>query len=232
MRREIGKSLMKKSAAKIGEGMIRVTACGLLLVGMMILPGCSDPAERTTAQSAVPKPEGFDHQGEKIFDNYDAVPLTYLTGDSGDRNLSVYYSRRQYPGSPPMVPHPVLPSFGGEAKCLSCHAKGGWSEEYAKNTPLTPHPEFEACRQCHLRPQTTDQFVGNDWKSVVPPKLGRSQLAGSPPPIPHTLQLRGNCIACHTGPGAVVEIRVEHASRGNCRQCHVPLLAPPFKRNA
>ena len=26
----------------------------------------------------------------------------------------------------------------------------------------------------------------------------------------------------YVGPGAVTEIRVEHPSRGNCRQCHVP----------
>jgi cytochrome c-type protein NapB len=42
--------------------------------------------------------------------------------------------------------------------------------------------------------------------------------------------MRENCIACHTGPGAVVELRVEHASRGNCRQCHVPLPLTPLVR--
>ncbi|RLB88764.1 MAG: hypothetical protein DRH26_12955, partial [Deltaproteobacteria bacterium] len=60
------------------------------------------------------------------------------------------------------------------------------------------------------------------WVSVQVPKLGRSALPGSPPPIVHSLQMRENCIACHVGPGTVVPIRVEHPMRGNCRQCHLP----------
>ena len=43
--------------------------------------------------------------------------------------------------------------------------------------------------------------------------------------IPHDLQLRGNCLACHAGPAAVEEIRTAHPERTNCRQCH--LTAPP-----
>jgi cytochrome c-type protein NapB len=67
--------------------------------------------------------------------------------------------------------------------------------------------------------------------SIMPPRLGRAALPGAPPPVPHDLQMRGNCIACHVGPGTVVAIRVEHPSRGNCRQCHVPESnAPLFER--
>jgi cytochrome c-type protein NapB len=44
----------------------------------------------------------------------------------------------------------------------------------------------------------------------------------SPPLIPHDLQLRGNCLACHAGPGGVEEIRSTHPERANCRQCHLP----------
>ena len=69
----------------------------------------------------------------------------------------------------------------------------------------------------------------------APPRLGQSFLSNSPPAIPHSLQLRENCIACHTGPGAVVEIRVDHAARGDCRQCHAAVLQSkpltPFERN-
>ena len=43
----------------------------------------------------------------------------------------------------------------------------------------------------------------------------------SPPAIPHDLQLRGNCLACHSGPAAVAQIRVAHPERADCRQCHV-----------
>ncbi|MEE4241742.1 MAG: hypothetical protein V2I36_09750 [Desulfopila sp.] len=168
----------------------------------------------------------FDAQSRKIFQSYDSTPQGYMSADSGDRNLIQYYSLRQYPGAPPRVPHPVEPSFSDKApNCLSCHGSGGFSPEHGKFIPVTPHPEKESCRQCHVpQPDTDNTFVKHDWQSISPPRLGVSALGGSPPVIPHSLQLRENCISCHTGPGAVVEIRVEHAARGNCRQCHMVLL--------
>lgn len=168
----------------------------------------------------------FDAQGHKIFKSYDQTPTSYMSADSGDRNLSEYYSLRQYPGSPPQIPHPVEPSFSTNAPdCLSCHEKGGFSPQHNAFIPVTPHPEEQSCRQCHVpQPEEAAVFVEHDWVSIAPPQLGVSAMGGSPPLIPHALQLRENCIGCHTGPGAVVEIRVEHSARGNCRQCHVPLV--------
>lgn len=149
-----------------------------------------------------------------------------------ERTLGEYYSRRQYPGSPSQIPHPVE-AHGEELECLACHATGGWTEILKNITPVTPHAEQVSCMQCHVRPVTDTLFKATDWQSVPPPRLGRSYLPGSPPPIPHDLQMRGNCIACHVGPGTVVAIRVEHASWGNCRQCHVPdPYAEPFQRNS
>ncbi|MDH3359483.1 MAG: multiheme c-type cytochrome [Desulfobulbaceae bacterium] len=182
-------------------------------------------------------PQGFDSEGEKIFNRYNETPLAAMTGTDGQRNLNEYYELRQYPGSPPRIPHQVAPSFSEDAQnCLACHESGGYDAELNAYAPVTPHPENVLCYQCHVPKRTDKLFVGSDWESINPPRLGQSQLAGSPPPIPHSLQLREDCIACHTGPAAVAEIRVEHASRGNCRQCHVPMVAnePPvkaFKRN-
>ncbi len=178
----------------------------------------------------------FDHQGQKLFVAYESVPEIYMSADSGNRNLADFYALRQYPGSPPRIPHEVDLTFSGnETDCLSCHAKGGYSQEFSKFSPVTPHPENIACVQCHAQVATQELFVNSTWKSIEPPRLGRPFLSSSPPPIPHSLQLRENCIACHTGPGAVVEIRVEHSARGNCRQCHVPAIqtAPmvEFRRN-
>ncbi len=165
----------------------------------------------------------FDNQGKKLFDSYRATPEQNMSAGSSDRNLMQYYELRQYPGSPPQIPHEVAPSFSGEEpECLSCHANGGYSQEFGKFIPVTPHPEQVLCYQCHAKPQTEKLFVESKWQSIATPRLGRSFLSSSPPPIPHSLQLRENCIACHTGPGAVAEIRVAHADRGNCRQCHVP----------
>lgn len=166
-------------------------------------------------------PENFDNQGKKIYDAQKATPVQNLEADSGSRTLNEFYELRQYPGSPPRIPHEVDLTFSGkETDCLSCHEKGGYSPEFGSFAPVTPHPENTLCYQCHAQVTTEKLFVESEWKSILPPRLGRSSLPSSPPPVPHSLQLRENCIACHTGPGAVAEIRISHASRGDCRQCH------------
>lgn len=195
-----------------------VTAAALCCLGIFPLGG-------GRAWSAGVGLDDFDYQGRKLFIAFNAVPEPYMVADSGARNLAGYYSLRQYPGSPPWIPHPVDPSFGGKTTdCLACHGKGGYSQEFGKFTPVTPHPENTLCFQCHAERVTEKLFVATTWQSIDPPRLGRSFLPGAPPSIPHSLQLRENCIACHTGPGAVAEIRIEHAARGNCRQCHVPAV--------
>ena len=86
--------------------------------------------------------DDFDHQGRKIYVASDKTPEIFMSAESGDRNLAGYYSLRQYPGSPPWIPHPVDVTFSGdENNCLSCHAKGGYSQEFGKFVPVTPHPE-------------------------------------------------------------------------------------------
>ena len=170
-------------------------------------------------------PGNFDNQGYKLFAAQQQTPSGNLAADSGGRTLAKFYELRQYPGSPPRIPHAVDLSFSGnESDCLSCHRKGRYSPEFDAFAPVTPHPENVLCTQCHAQIQTKELFVETDWASIAPPKLGLSFLGTSPPPIPHSLQLRENCIACHTGPGAVVEIRVDHAGRGDCRQCHVAVM--------
>jgi cytochrome c-type protein NapB len=178
-----------------------------------------------SAANAAEVPENFDNQGGKIFTARQQTPTGNLSADSGGRTLSKFYELRQYPGSPPRIPHIVNLSFSGnETDCLSCHRKGGYSPEFNAFAPVTPHPENILCSQCHTLVQSDELFVETDWLSISPPRLGQSFLPGSPPAIPHSLQLRENCIACHTGPGAVAEIRVDHASRGDCRQCHVNVM--------
>ncbi len=204
--------MMKKAAAKIGTGTLYLAALCLLGVEpAMAAPGI---------------PPDFDAGGEKIFKSYNATPQDYMAADSGNRNLRDFYELRQYPGSPPRIPHTVAPSFSDQPDhCLSCHAKGGYNAELDSFVPVTPHPENELCYQCHVPQRQQELLVETNWQSIKPPPLGGSFLAGAPPPIPHSLQLRDNCIACHTGAGAVTELRVEHSARGNCRQCHVPVIS-------
>lgn len=151
-----------------------------------------------------------------------------LTPSAGKRHLADYYARRAYPGAPPYIPHAVADEMSlGGGDCNSCHQLGGYTAQYEAYVPVTPHPQWPNCRQCHAAQRapagpSDNAFTGTTWVAMSGPPLGRSALGGSPPVIPHSLQLRENCVACHAGSGAVQEIQSTHPERGNCRQCHVP----------
>jgi nitrate reductase (cytochrome), electron transfer subunit len=140
------------------------------------------------------------------------------------RTLDVFDSRRAFPGAPPVIPHPLLEdrSMGGKG-CLGCHKDGGYVPAFKAHTPITPHPQYDNCRQCHV-PQSKEValFAASKFQRIQAPAIDGQSLPGGPPPIPHSLAMRENCLACHAGPGAVAEIRTPHPERTNCRQCHVP----------
>lgn len=204
---------------------VTVALVAILGVVTILIPFVSGASAETSV------PMNYDNQGKKIFDAQRSTTDVALGSASSGRNIVGYYDLRQYPGSPPKIPHRVEPAFSdNEMDCLSCHEQGGYSPEFGKFIPVTPHPENVLCYQCHAKVETTELFVETDWKSIQPPRLGQSFLPGAPPPIPHSLQLRENCIACHTGPAAVAEIKISHVSRGDCRQCHAPAVqTAPFK---
>lgn len=235
MRRKTGESMMEKPDHMVDQkvGKVFLVFAGICIVALplIVLSAFSSDSQEIETTLIEPQSLDFDENGKAIFDNYDQISEDYLEGTSTARTLREYYSRRQYPGSPPYIPHKVEEADLAPIECLTCHARGGWTEELKRHTPITPHPEQVACRQCHVAMTEAKLFVDNKWMSVAPPRLGRAALPGAPPPIPHELQMRGNCIACHVGPGTVATIRVEHPSRGNCRQCHVPESnATPFQR--
>jgi cytochrome c-type protein NapB len=163
--------------------------------------------------------------------DYGATPTTPVSG----RTLATFYARRAYPGAPPIVPHalPDAPGIGGRA-CLVCHADGGWVPKFAAFTPVTPHPTLSNCLQCHVPSAGAAPFRGTTAAVPARPWIHRAALPGSPPPIPHDLAMRDNCLACHGGPAAVHEVRTSHPERVNCRQCHAlgssPAPAPAFDR--
>ena len=211
---QAGESMMKTPQKK---GRLVSNTAIVCFVGLILFLATSAPAATL--------PTTFDNQGTKIFSALQNTPELNLKAGSSGRTLMDFYALRQYPGSPPRIPHEVNLSFSGDqSDCLSCHGKGGYSPEMDRFAPVTPHPENTLCYQCHTQVTTKKLFVESDWKSIRPPRLGQSFLSNSPPPIPHSLQLRENCIACHTGPAAVTEIQIEHASRGDCRQCHAVAL--------
>ncbi len=215
---------MEKSDQKTGKVFLVFAGFCVIALPLLVFLALSYEPDELKAAMVETGDIRFDQKGQTIFENYDRISKDYLEGTSTERTLDEYYSRRQYIGSPPYIPHKVEEIDGAEPDCLTCHAKGGWTEELQRNTPLTPHPEQTYCKQCHVKMTVDQPFVQNIWMSVQPPRLGRSHLPGGPPPIVHDLQMRENCIACHVGPGAVTSIRVDHPSRGNCRQCHVPDL--------
>jgi len=236
MRCQTGESMMKtpdhKTSQRVGKVFLVFVGICILALPFVVLSALSYETKETEATILGPQSRDFDHKGGTIFETYDRMPLNYLGGMSTQRTLVEYYSLRRYNGSPPYIPHEFEDAKGTKYECLSCHAKGGFSEEMKRNTPLTPHPENVSCRQCHVKPKTDTLFVKNNWMSLPPPILGRSYLPGSPPPVPHPLQMRENCVACHVGSGAVAAIRVEHPTRGNCRQCHLPDLFPGLFQRA
>lgn len=153
--------------------------------------------------------------------------LDYLNmpiDESHQRTLDSYYKNRAFPGAPPSIPHPVKERLGmGGNVCLQCHQNGGFVEKFNAYAPVTPHPDMVNCKQCHVEQRTKSEFVANIFYKTPPPAVGgNNALPGSPPVIPHSLQMRENCLSCHAGPGAVKELRIDHPQRISCRQCHVP----------
>jgi cytochrome c-type protein NapB len=159
------------------------------------------------------------------------------------RTLATFRLLRAYPGAPPRIPHGLSPDETRNGGCKTCHERGGFSQRFGAYVPITPHPEMGMCLQCHVGDA---QLMSNplpatdpsarcrqchapgvkrwrdsslDWTPLPWPEL--PARTGAPPPIPHGLQLRGNCLACHSAPSAVAEIRTPHPERSNCRQCHV-----------
>ena len=172
-------------------------------------------------------------------------PDSKLRRPAHPRTLATYRNLRAYPGSPPRIPHGLTPEEYLRGGCKTCHEKGGYSQRFGAYVPITPHPDMGACLQCHVgdsRLLPTDLpssdpsarcrqchssggMLWRDsaltWKPMPWPQVSRPSANDPPPPIPHTLEMRGNCLACHSAPSGVVEWRTTHSERANCRQCHV-----------
>ena len=148
--------------------------------------------------------------------------------EDSQRTLAAYYRRRAYPAAPPAIPHRAFndQAFGGGA-CLACHRDGAYSPPLKAYAPVTPHPELASCVSCHVFGSDVPAFRATNFVAAEPPALDQRALPGGPPPIPHTLEMRANCLACHFNAAAPKEIRTTHPERANCRQCHAAIESPP-----
>ncbi len=134
--------------------------------------------------------------------------------------LTARKQRRAYEGAPPVIPHEV--DAMDSAACLACHGEGAVVGDLIAH-PLS-HEPYSQCVQCHAP-------TSNDVSTVHKPvanafggagRVGRGSRAwqGAPPTIPHTLQMRSNCVGCH-GPAGDPGLRTSHPERRSCQQCHV-----------
>ncbi|MEC3907790.1 nitrate reductase cytochrome c-type subunit [Tamlana sp. 2201CG12-4] len=177
------------------------------------------PIETESTVTLIPSETGVFERSEYALD-YVNMPVD----ETHQRSLKDYYKNRAFHGAPPSIPHPVTNERSmGENTCLKCHQNGGFVDKFKAYAPVTPHPEMINCRQCHVPQHTEQLFKGTNFHKVAAPEVGvNNALEGSPPVIPHQIQMHENCLSCHAGPGAPKEIRVTHPERINCRQCHVP----------
>ncbi len=173
----------------------------------------------SSISNVMPSEKGVFKRAHHAVD-YSKMPVD----EAHQRVLENYYDNRAYHGAPPTIPHELdgERTIGG-GECLKCHENGGYVDKYKAYTPVTPHPELVNCRQCHVPEYTSKTFKPTENSDYKTPEVGvNNALLTSPPVIPHQIQLRENCLACHAGPAAPKEIRVTHPERVNCRQCHVP----------
>lgn len=177
----------------------------LLVVTAGWLPSVPSPAGAADTPATEPA---------AVKDSPDAEPPSH-------RTLAVYYSRREFYGGPPVIPHEVDPA-DSNTNCLDCHEEGGYYDEYQAWIPPTPHPGFRNCNACHVVDTSARDTSEAMLARIAPPALAPD---GSKKAMrmPHTLQLRENCLACHGTAAAPAEIRTPHPQRKKCQMCHKPL---------
>lgn len=157
--------------------------------------------------------------------------LAFQNMPESQKSLDKYYENRAYPGAPPSIPHALLSEKGiGGKTCLQCHQNGGYVDQFKAFASITPHPQLLNCKQCHLPKKTSLVFKDTDWEKIQASPIHQAAMPGAPPIIPHELSMRSNCLSCHAGPAAPIEIRVSHPERVNCRQCHLPKNTEEFFR--
>jgi cytochrome c-type protein NapB len=253
---------MARSDGSDGGTLLRLLAIGAAFVVMVTLVGTYGPQlagrHGATPEAAAP---AITVTGEPIAAEADVfrmrpgmlgvAPDARRRTQAHPRTLAMFRSLRAYPGAPPRIPHGLTADEFRGTVCNSCHERGAFVARLSAYAPVTPHPEYTDCLQCHV---ADDRIVGIslpddrpsslclqchvpdssppvlvpvDWQPAAWPATGQQAMPETPPAMPHDLQLRGNCIACHIGPAGVEEIRTVHPERASCRQCHVPAAAAP-----
>lgn len=173
----------------------RRAATMLALIGLLTANGCSQNSEP--------------HQAASI------EPASY----------EIRAKRRAYDGAPPTIPHAP---FGQD--CTTCHTEIGKEIPTIGFAPANPHfgdrraGALTNCAQCHLFSESDRLFVENQFQGLPDVRyesIRANRLA--PPVLPHSVNMRSNCMACHAGVAARPEILCSHPERSNCSQCHLAI---------
>ena len=100
--------MMETSDKKVGKIFLVFAGLCIIALPLVVISAFSFQPEGTGTAVVENRTLDFDENGQAIFINYDELSREYLAGVSTERSLSGYYSRRQYPGSPPFIPHKML----------------------------------------------------------------------------------------------------------------------------
>lgn len=229
-----------------------LTAAAALSVVVKRAAAGREPVPAPIAVKMVAPPDDPIRAEAQVFRTTPAIlaiePSTRRERSAHPRTLKTVRFLRAFPGAPPRIPHALTPEEFRTDACKTCHERGGFSQRFDAYVPVTPHPERGICLQCHAGedslmgvaipianpnarcPQCHGPSGGPPradasltWPTTVWPQVPPTTPDQNPPPIPHSLQFRENCLTCHSGPSAVAEIRTKHPERVNCRQCHVAL---------
>lgn len=136
---------------------------------------------------------------------------------------------RAFDGAPPVVPHPIQQQT--YSNCLVCHAEGMKLGD--RIASKVSHPHYASCTQCHVEAVTDFPFAESFIAQEIPDNKFEGKLRagagdrlspGAPPTIPHTMQMRSDCMSCH-GLVARPGLRTTHPWLKNCVQCHASSAA-------
>ena len=136
--------------------------------------------------------------------------------------------RRAYDGAPPIIPHAIQTI--DVKSCVACHSQDSNVLLAGSVPPKMSHQMFANCTQCHVPSEGNDFLkdsshaglnVENLFTGARSPGSGSQAYDGAPPVIPHRLNMRQNCQACH-GSGMANAIRTPHPQQQSCLQCHAP----------
>lgn len=229
----------------LGASAVIAVTAAIVAVGRLPEP-IAAPEVDSTAVMVVPAAFPIPAEAEvyRTFAGVVAIPPDRARERSAHpRTLARYRFLRAYPGAPPRIPHGFTADEFRTGACNTCHERGGYSPRFSAYVPVTPHPDMPACLQCHVgRDEVTGVSLPDldpstvcrqchapgasrwaeasiDWRPQPWPSLATS--SDGVPSIAHDLFFRGNCLACHSGPSAVAEIRTSHPERAGCRECHV-----------